>query len=165
MAEQNPLLSLAPKFSSLSLSHSTMGEDREALQASEQVLSESNQSIIEISVIFLCRAMARVGMKNYEGAIGDCLQAIKLDDSRWQPHYCMGLAYFHLKKYKDAKSALFKGADLAAGYRSWFDDLILNCNDADAELPVDAKAKEVVPPVNELLKMLAYTILPGINIV
>lgn len=64
MAEQNPLLSLAPKFSSLSLSHSTMGEDREALQASEQVLSES---IIEISVILLCRAMARIGMKNYEG--------------------------------------------------------------------------------------------------
>ncbi|KAF7134238.1 hypothetical protein RHSIM_Rhsim08G0210600 [Rhododendron simsii] len=103
------------------------------------------------------------GFPFYRGAIGDCLQAIKLDDSIWQMHYCMGLAYFHLKKYKDAKSALFKGADLAAGYRSWFDDLILNCNDADAELPVDAAAKEVVPPVNELLKMLAYTIMPGRN--
>lgn len=41
-----------------------MGEEREALQASEQFLSES---IKEISVTFLCRAVARIGMKNYEG--------------------------------------------------------------------------------------------------
>lgn len=48
------------------------------------ILLESKQNY---SVLYV---MNLIQFHGCSGAIGDCLQAIKLDDSRWQPHYCMG---------------------------------------------------------------------------
>eukprot|EP00944_MAST-04C_sp_MAST-4C-sp1_P004617 g4617.t1 len=112
-------------------------EDYEgAVEAFSRAISESTEADVTNANYYAKRAAAYLKLKQYEEAMDDAVQAIKLNPNLAAAYLRQGLAAFHLDEYESAKVAFEKGVTLVTSkkqketYETW----IRKC---DAEIEDD----------------------------